>query len=109
MTTPADWQIKVETMLATLFREDRLVTYLEMADYAAIPPPQRIRQLTEFLENLIARDVNLGQPIRAARVVSKKDGLPADGFFDFLAERGMTATVDEDRIAFHKRLLCENR
>jgi hypothetical protein len=109
MATPADWQIKVEAMLTTLARENRLITYLEMAEHASIPSPHRIHQLTQFLEDLIARDAKLGQPIRATRVVSKKDGLPADGFFDCLVKNGMMATGDEDRIAFYKRLLCENR
>jgi hypothetical protein len=109
MAIHTDWQIKVEAMLTTLARENRLITYLEMAEYASIPSPSRIHQLTQFLEDLIARDAKLGQTIRAARVVSKKDGLPANGFFDCLAKNGMMPTGDEDRIAFHKRLLFENR
>ncbi len=82
------------------------MTYLDMATHADIPSPYRIHQLAEFLEQLIAIDINLGLPIRAARVVSKKDGLPAQGFFDCLAQHGCLPSKGETPAVFHQRLLA---
>lgn len=99
------WQVKVEVMLARLHEDDLLITYLEMVEATEIPSPYRIHQLAEFLEDLIRRDVTLGQPIRAARVVSKRDRLPADGFFDCLSDAGVAPEEGESRADFHQRLL----
>ena len=105
MKTSDGWQNKVEIKLAELAFEGRMMTYLEMAEHADIPSPYRIHQLAEFLEELIRLDAPLGRPIRAAFIVSKKDKLPADGFFNCLSENGMTAMPDETRAAFHHRLI----
>lgn len=102
-----DWQVAVEVKLAELARDKRTMTYLEMVDYAAIPSPHRIHHLTAFLETLILRDVQLGQPIRAAFIVSKTDGLPADGFFDCLDAQKITPKHNETRKAFYQRLIRE--
>ena len=99
------WQVKVEVMRARLHEDDLLITYLEMVEATEIPSPYRIHQLAEFLEDLIRRDVTLGQPIRAARVVSKRDRLPADGFFDCLSDAGVAPEEGESRADFHQRLL----
>lgn len=105
MNKSENWHIKVETKLAELAAKRTVMTYLEMVEFADIPSPYRIHQLTEFLENLIRRDIQLGQPLRAGFVVSKTDNLPADGFFDCVAQNGIQARSDETRAAFHQRLI----
>ena len=99
------WHINVEMILSRLQRDGQVMTYLDMVTEADIPSPYRIHQLAEFLETLIKRDIRLGQPIVAARVVSKRHGLPADGFFDCLDAEGVLPRDDENRTAFHQRLL----
>ena len=105
MANVDDWHIKVELKLAELLRGKQPITYLEMAEFAGIPSPHRIHQLTDFLEQLIRRDVQLGQPVRAAFVVSKTSGLPADGFFDCLKGEGVSPAPSESRAAFYQRLI----
>ena len=100
------WQNKVELMLSRLKEDRQVMTYLEMAEYAEIPSPYRIHQLAEFLEGLVTRDIRLGQPIMALRVVSKRGGIPADGFFDHLAAEGVMPQNGESRADFYQRL-CE--
>ena len=107
MPKSENWQIMVEVKLAQLTQDKHVMTYLEMATYADIPSPHRIHQLAEFLEQLIATDVKLHQPIRAARVISKRNGIPAEGFFDCLAQHGRTAKPNQTRQEFHLSLLAE--
>ena len=107
MPIPSNWHIKVELKLAALAQENSVMTYLDMVTYADIPSPHRIHQLAEFLEDLIKIDITLGQPIRAARIVSKTNHLPADGFFEYLARHGYVPSAGETRGDFHQRLLLE--
>ena len=58
------------------------VTYKELADRLALPPPHTIHRITDALEQLMEEDVALGHPLLAAFAVSKaRPGIPARGFF----------------------------
>lgn len=99
------WKAKAELILAQCAREKRVILYKDLAAEAMIPPPQTIHQLTGFLEDLTRIDVQLGQPIRAAVVVSRATSLPGDGFFEHL----ITLNQDENlnRHDWHQKLLAE--
>ena len=63
------------------------ITYREIADLAKVPPPGRIRTVTETLEDMIRADHAKGSPLRAAVAVSRAgDGLPGAGFFQLCRE-----------------------
>ena len=101
-----EWQNHVLSILASLAISRQTITYAELADLAALPSPHRIHKLAHYLEELIAKDIASGHPIRAAVVISKRDhGLPADGFFDCCQSHGLTPAGKENRNAFHARLL----
>jgi hypothetical protein len=86
----SDWQRRAEMALASVAAADRLVTYAELAESAQVPPPHRINKLTTWLEGLLEQDHNAGQPLRAARVISRsRGGLPAPGFFIKCTELGL--------------------
>jgi hypothetical protein len=108
------WQHKVEAIIAerisrkaTIPHREATITYKDMAVLAAIPAPHTIHKLTTFLEQLTERDIALGQPVRAAIVVSRTSGIPGEGFFIKLAELGLTPEDGEDAAAFHQRLMSQ--
>ncbi len=87
-------------------RNRETITYLEAADAIAVAAPQRIHQVTQLLEALIEHDHSLGQPIRAALVVSRtKGGLPGEGFFLKARALGLMSSVSAQD--FHQQ--CLNR
>ena len=67
----AIWQHRAEMALASVIAADRLITYAELADAAAIPPPHRIHKLTLWLETSLVADHQAGAKLRAARVISR--------------------------------------
>ena len=84
----------------------RTLTYLEVADALAVPPPQRIHKTARLVEVLLERDAEAGHPLRAALVTSRaRPGRPAEGFFDCARRLGLFEGDDPDR--FHDTLLEE--
>jgi hypothetical protein len=82
----------------------RTLTYLEVADALAMPPPKRIHKTARLVEILLKRDAEAGQPLRAALVTSRaRPGRPAEGFFDRAQRLGLFDGTDPD--GFHDRLL----
>ncbi len=76
------WRARLPAALAARAARRETVTYAALAAELAIAPPQRIRQLAEALEALMAEDAAASRPLRAAVVVSQaRGGLPAPGFF----------------------------
>lgn len=99
-----DWRYKLSTELNRLHDDGSLVTYLELADRLAIPSPQRIHRLTQWLETSMAEDARANRTPRAALVVSRtQPGRPAPGFFDKAKDLGLMQ--DESPEAFHDQLL----
>lgn len=64
------------------------VTYHEAARGIGLEPPHVIHSVTTLLETLMAEDAALGHPFIAAMVVSRRDGVPATGFFEAAARLG---------------------
>ena len=96
------WQIKALAIIGECIIAKKTITYASLAEEAQIPAPHRINQLTSWLEQLIEEDAVNHNPIRAAVVVSKINGLPAQGFFDKLKEVGIGEA--QDRSALHQNL-----
>ena len=104
----AAWQHRAEMALASVMAADRLVTYAELADAAAIPSPHRIHKLTLWLETMLVADHQVGAKLRTARVISRsRGGLPAPGFFIKCRELGLYDGPADGPLAkaFHLNLL----
>ena len=104
------WQNRAEMALASATSRGRIVTYAEMADAADIPAPQRIHKLTLWLEKTMRQDHAVGQPLRAALVISRnRNGLPAPGFFLLCQELGIYqgAETGADATQFHKTMIAD--
>ncbi len=83
----------------------RTLTYLEVADALAMPPPQRIHKTARLVEILLKRDAQAGRPLRSALVTSRaRPGRPAEGFFDRARRLGLYDGSDPDQ--FHDDLLA---
>ncbi len=88
-----------------------LISYNELANTAGIPSPHRIHKLTKWLETLVAIDLKLEKPLRAAWVVSRQRGqIPAPGFFMKCTEMGQYAgpSVGTEAEEFHRELLARH-
>ena len=105
MMTTEEWHIRAERMITDCIGQGRCITYADLAEAACIPAPHRIHQLTIWLEDLMERDHGLGQPLRAAVVVSRTSGIPARGFFEKLDALG--PEDDADPATRHQRLLVQ--
>lgn len=99
-----DWQQRAEMMLLILAQKAQTITYDRLASQCDVPAPHRIHKLTNFLETLTAQDIEARQPIRAALVISKVRGRPADGFFDCLEACGYDYEQDKKELT-HQTLL----
>lgn len=81
---------RVRSVLDQYAHQQQTLTYLELADAAAVPGPQRIHRVTRSLEILMKEDFSAGRPIRSALAVSRVgQGLPAAGFFDRARRLGL--------------------
>ena len=98
----------LEAALADLAARGALTTYGALAVELGLDGPGRISRLTQALEATMAQDAAAGQPLRAARVLSRtRDGLPARGFFETARALGVYHGPDEGLPAreFHARQL----
>lgn len=86
------------------------ITYAMLADALDVRPPNRIHQVTEALETLMAEDAGNGHPFIAALVISAhRRGVPAPGFFETAHALGrFDGPADgPEAIAFHHRAFAE--
>ena len=94
--------------LASARRAGRTMTYAELADAAAVPPPHRIHTLTQWLEDSMRADHAVGAPLHAALVISRnRGGLPAPGFFELCRGLGLYdgPVRGSAAAAFHQQML----
>jgi hypothetical protein len=95
---------RVRSVLDQCARQQQTLTYLELADAAAVPGPQRIHRVTRLLETLMKEDSSAGQPVRSALVISRVGrGLPAAGFFDRARRLGLLNETEP--VDFHRQQL----
>ena len=105
---PSLWQIRAEMALESTIQTQQCLTYAALAEAARIPAPHRIHKLTGWLEGVITRDLDAGNPLRAAAVISRqRNGLPAPGFFDQCRDLGLYDGPSRGAAAaaFHQQLL----
>ena len=103
-----EWHIRAEIALAVAIKSRRLITYADLADTAAIPAPNRINKLSQWLEATMELDHAQSMSLRAAWVISRaRGGLPAPGFFIKCKELGLYDGPSDgaSAIAFHLNLL----
>lgn len=102
---PAELE-RLRSLLEQTRRAGRVLTYLEVADALALPPPHRIHRTTGLIESLLEQDVRAGRTPLAALVVGKsRGGRPAPGFFDCARKLGIHD--GSDPAGFHEQLLSE--
>ena len=104
-----EWHIRAEMALAVAMKNRTLITYVDLAEAAAIPTPHRINKLSGWLESTMDDDHAQSMPLRAAWVISRaRGGLPAPGFFIKCKELGLYdgATEGAAATAFHLNLLA---
>jgi hypothetical protein len=104
------WRHRAEMALATAQRAGQTITYIELADAAKIPKPNRIHKLTMWLEDTIREDNASGKPLRAALVISRnRGGLPAPGFFMLCGELGLYrgAVSGQHAAQFHQTTITD--
>ena len=95
--------------LDELVRARRTVTYHEAAVALGLEPPQTIHRLALALEDVMTRDAERGEPLRAALVVSRVgSGTPAPGFFAHARSLGVYDGPDQGSQArnFHREQLA---
>lgn len=64
------------------------MTYQQLAEALGLTPPRTIQRVAQALEATMREDAECGQPFIAALVVSRRDGLPAQGFFELAVALG---------------------
>ena len=85
-------------------QQNKLVTYIEVADAVDMPAPRRIHKVTLLLEALMEYDCINSLPQRAALVVSRnRSRLPANGFF--LKAQALGLIQENNEIEFHQQCL----
>ena len=107
-----DWQHRASMALDSAIASRHLVSYIELAAVAQIPPPHRIHKLTMWLEALVADDHKSAKPLRASWVISNKRGnIPAPGFFVKCHEIGLYdgPAKGKKAEAFHRMLLEQHK
>jgi hypothetical protein len=78
---------RLEALLIAAAREQRLMTYAEVARALELPPPHTIHRAALLIEEMMRHHAAAGSPQLASLVISKaRGGLPAPGYFVLLAE-----------------------
>ncbi|WP_148252579.1 hypothetical protein [Aidingimonas lacisalsi] len=64
------------------------MTYQQLAEALGLQPPRTIQRVAQALETLMREDAAQERPFIATLVISRRDPLPAQGFFDLAVELG---------------------
>ena len=109
--TTAEDQALIATLRAALTpcaAAGETITYRDLAQRVAFPPPYSIHRMTELLEVMIREDHAAGRPLLAALAVSRaQTGIPGRGFFQLLPDLGRYDGPDQgpEAAACHAREL----
>ena len=88
MPTDSDLNFRLRQYLEGLAPEALPLTYQQAALALGLSPPRTIRRVALALEALMHEDVAAGRPMLASLVVSRRGGLPGDGFFELAVALG---------------------
>ena len=96
--------IKAKNLLIQQAKTGQTIIYREFASSMGICSAPIISQAVTILEKLIKEDLTHNKPLLAAMVVQKKGDIPRPGFFELLAEYGVTDNVLQgaDAKSWHK-------
>ena len=103
-----NWKTKALIILENCSKSGKLITYGNLAKEVNIPPPNTIKKLTSWLEDITIERTKLKKPLISALVVSKSDGkLPARGFFLFCKKIGIYngKETGNEALRWHKNIL----
>ncbi|MCP1676211.1 hypothetical protein J2T57_003370 [Natronocella acetinitrilica] len=82
------------------------ITYQQAADALGLSPPRTIQRVAQALEDLMREDVAAGRPMIAVLVVSRRGGLPGQGFFDLAMELGRFPIDPEQHATAYRQELA---
>ncbi|WP_447893882.1 hypothetical protein [Vreelandella sp. GE22] len=82
MPPPTSLACAVRTLLASAPESQLPFTYQQVAEQLGLTPPRTIARVTQALEALMREDAAAKRPFIAALVVSRRDAIPATGFFE---------------------------
>ena len=102
------WKNKALIILENCSKSGKLITYGNLAREVNIPPPNTIKKLTSWLEDITLEQSRLKKPLISALVVSKSDGLlPARGFFLFCKKIGIYngKEMGDEALRWHRHIL----
>ena len=103
---PDGWQAAANQLLMTTIKNNRQITYNQLATAAGLTGPHRIHRLTSWLEQTMTEDHRCARPLRAAVVISKaRSGLPAPGFFDHAEQLGVELKRPDRAAAYQAYLV----
>nr|WP_299244914.1 hypothetical protein [uncultured Halomonas sp.] len=89
MTDSQPLAAQARHILETAPRESLPMTYQQLAEALSLRPPRTIQRVAQALETLMREDAAQGRPFIAALVVSRRrEGLPAQGFFELAVKLG---------------------
>lgn len=88
MPTDSNLNLRLRRHLDGLATEALPITYQQAAEALGLSPPRTIRRVALALEALMHEDVAAGRPMLATLVVSRRAGLPGDGFFQLAVALG---------------------
>ncbi|UYF98907.1 hypothetical protein [Halomonas sp. GD1P12] len=82
MASSASLTDAVRTLLTDTPASALPLTYQQVATALELKPPRTIARVTQALEALMHEDAASGRPFIAALVVSRRDAMPGQGFFE---------------------------
>ncbi|WP_280549952.1 MULTISPECIES: hypothetical protein [unclassified Halomonas] len=83
------------------------ITYQQAAEALGLTPPRTIQRVALALEALMREDVAAGRPMVATLVVSRRDDLPRQGFFELAVALGrFSADPAQHEAAYREELDC---
>ncbi|WP_293443261.1 hypothetical protein [Persephonella sp.] len=103
---------EIEKLLIRLAKEKKTITYSQLASYINKKSLEKLPEkgkalgtvLSKHLHVICEKYVKNGKPMIGSLVVSKKTGMPSEGFFKF-AEKLYSIDLKNDD---HKRIFWQN-
>lgn len=79
---------RLREILTEVASRGETITYRQLAECLGLEPPGIIRRVAALLEASMVEDARAGRPFAATVVVSRAEGQPRRGYFQWAAELG---------------------
>jgi hypothetical protein len=103
-------QMHMVTILREIAKAQGTITYTDLVSQAGLQldlsNPDHLKQLSQWLGEIFAHEVQNRRPPLSALVVRKKDRLPGSGFFLMVDSLGLRQLGEDDHMV-HDRLRKE--